>query len=131
MKPLIYLATFLVALVSVAMGVDLVNAPPVRITARAPVEIRHEATPQPAPSPPTAVTQPPAPKALPAPQPAPPMPSVSQQGTPQIYQPEQGARSTGAAPSCNVDACTAAYRTFTASDCTYQPSEGPRKLCAK
>ena len=32
---------------------------------------------------------------------------------------------------CNVDACTAAYRTFTASDCTYQPVGGPRKLCTK
>ena len=32
---------------------------------------------------------------------------------------------------CNVDACSAAYRSFTASDCTYQPSNGPRRLCAK
>jgi hypothetical protein len=32
---------------------------------------------------------------------------------------------------CNVDACTAAYRSFTASDCTYLPSNGPRRLCAK
>jgi hypothetical protein len=32
---------------------------------------------------------------------------------------------------CNVDACTAAYHTFTASDCTYQPIGGPRKLCTK
>jgi hypothetical protein len=33
--------------------------------------------------------------------------------------------------TCNVDACTAAYRTFTASDCTYQPIGGPRRLCTK
>jgi hypothetical protein len=32
---------------------------------------------------------------------------------------------------CNVEACTAAYHSFTASDCTYQPSNGPRRLCAK
>ncbi len=32
---------------------------------------------------------------------------------------------------CNVDACTAAYHSFTASDCTYQPSNGPRRLCTK
>src|SRR4029079_5223067 len=32
---------------------------------------------------------------------------------------------------CNVDACTAAYRSFTAGDCTYQPSNGPRRLCTK
>jgi|SRR5262245_43693452 len=32
---------------------------------------------------------------------------------------------------CNVDACTAAYRSFSPSDCTYQPSNGPRRLCTK
>jgi hypothetical protein len=34
-------------------------------------------------------------------------------------------------PSCNVEACTAAYRSFHASDCTYLPTGGPRKLCTK
>lgn len=33
--------------------------------------------------------------------------------------------------SCNVDACIAAYRSFRESDCTYQPSNGPRRLCTK
>nr|WP_244485569.1 BA14K family protein [Pseudolabrys sp. Root1462] len=28
-------------------------------------------------------------------------------------------------------ACTDAYVSFNASDCTYQPSDGPRRLCAK
>ncbi len=32
---------------------------------------------------------------------------------------------------CNVNACTAAYRSFRASDCTYQPTGGPRRLCTK
>ena len=32
---------------------------------------------------------------------------------------------------CDVDACTSAYRSFTAEDCTYQPSVGPRRLCTK
>lgn len=32
---------------------------------------------------------------------------------------------------CNVDACAAAYHSFRASDCTYLPSGGPRRLCAK
>ena len=32
---------------------------------------------------------------------------------------------------CNVDACTAAYRSFRPSDCTYQPTGGPRRLCTK
>ena len=33
--------------------------------------------------------------------------------------------------ACNVQACTAAYRSFTPTDCTYQPSNGPRRLCTK
>jgi cell division septation protein DedD len=33
--------------------------------------------------------------------------------------------------TCHVDACAAAYHTFTESDCTFQPSDGPRRLCAK
>ena len=36
-----------------------------------------------------------------------------------------------APPKCDIAACTAAYRTFTASDCTYAPSVGVRKLCTK
>ena len=32
---------------------------------------------------------------------------------------------------CNVNACSAAYRSFRATDCTYQPNDGPRRLCAK
>ncbi len=37
-----------------------------------------------------------------------------------------------AAPNrCEVQACAAAYASFRASDCTYQPFEGPRRLCEK
>jgi BA14K-like protein len=36
-----------------------------------------------------------------------------------------------APPQCNIAACTAAYRTFTASDCNYMPSAGVRRLCTK
>ena len=32
---------------------------------------------------------------------------------------------------CNADACRAAYRSFTPSDCTYLPTGGPRRLCTK
>ena len=32
---------------------------------------------------------------------------------------------------CNVSACAAAYHSFHASDCTYLPTGGPRKLCTK
>lgn len=33
------------------------------------------------------------------------------------------------ANSCNIEACSAAYRSFRESDCTYQPFEGPRRIC--
>jgi len=32
---------------------------------------------------------------------------------------------------CAIDACAAAYRSFRASDCTYQPYDGGRRLCTK
>lgn len=36
-----------------------------------------------------------------------------------------------AEPQCNIDACADAYRSFRVSDCTYQPYEGPRRLCTR
>lgn len=36
-----------------------------------------------------------------------------------------------AAAQCDVQACADAYQSFRASDCTYQPYNGPRKLCEK
>lgn len=122
MSFVIYFAMLVAALVSVVMGLDVVSAPPVRTAARpALVEpIRHQAVPmQPAaPTPPAVAQQP----AAPAPQP----PQTSAQA------PEQAeAQGQEPAPACNVDACAAAYRSFTASDCTYQPFDGPRRLCTK
>lgn len=35
------------------------------------------------------------------------------------------------AANCNVAACEAAYRSFRAEDCTYQPFDGGRRLCTK
>ncbi|MEZ5789188.1 MAG: PBP1A family penicillin-binding protein [Xanthobacteraceae bacterium] len=36
------------------------------------------------------------------------------------------------APQCNIDRCAANYRSFDASDCTYQPyGGGPRRLCER
>ncbi|HET9717833.1 MAG TPA: BA14K family protein [Pseudolabrys sp.] len=34
-------------------------------------------------------------------------------------------------PRCNVDACAAAYISFRSADCTYQPLNGPRRICTK
>src|ERR1035437_7251243 len=36
---------------------------------------------------------------------------------------------TPSQPKCDVNACTSAYRSFRKSDCTYQPGDGPRRLC--
>jgi hypothetical protein len=48
-------------------------------------------------------------------------------------QPRQNDATATAAPnsSCNVQACASAYRSFRASDCTYQPFDGPRRVCDK
>jgi membrane peptidoglycan carboxypeptidase len=32
---------------------------------------------------------------------------------------------------CDIRACSAAYRSFDAATCTYQPFEGPRRLCTR
>jgi hypothetical protein len=53
--------------------------------------------------------------------------------------PAPGAATQAAAPGveaepqvrCNIEACTAAYHSFRATDCTYLPISGPRRLCAK
>ncbi len=39
------------------------------------------------------------------------------------------AASTAPANACNVAACASAYRSFRESDCSYQPMNGPRRLC--
>jgi len=31
---------------------------------------------------------------------------------------------------CDVDACASKYQSFMASDCTFQPFDGPRRICA-
>jgi hypothetical protein len=66
-------------------------------------------------------------------------PSSSQSSSAVPVSPAAAAQATAEVPAapaepqarCNVSACTAAYRSFTPSDCTYQPSNGPRRLCTK
>ena len=50
---------------------------------------------------------------------------------PSIAAPAPSIAAQEPAPKCDVAACEAAYFTFTPSDCTYQPSNGPRRLCTK
>ncbi len=54
--------------------------------------------------------------------------------TPAIMTPEQSATQQppeSEQPKCDIDACAAAYRSFRASDCSWQPYEGPRRFCDK
>jgi BA14K-like protein len=47
-----------------------------------------------------------------------------------VTQPVQG-ESTASNNRCDVQSCSNAYKSFRASDCTYQPFDGPRRFCAK
>lgn len=39
--------------------------------------------------------------------------------------------STASSNRCDIQACSSAYKSFRASDCTYQPNDGPRRICSK
>ena len=75
------------------------------------------------------LTPPPAPAATPAasvaqtplPQPAP------EAKTEPVVTAQPGTQQ--ASSSCNVQACGAAYYSFRAADCSYQPAAGPRRAC--
>jgi BA14K-like protein len=45
--------------------------------------------------------------------------------------PEKSGLNVGEGPKCNTQACSDAYRSFDAADCTYQPANGPRRACRK
>lgn len=133
MRLAVYGAVLAITLGSVLLGLDWLSAP------MSPM-VDTEAGLHAAVAPRRAVATTPAPKAnigtpivppgLTAPPvatPAPPAaPSVAAQPipTPPTSEPEAQVR-------CNVDACTAAYRSFRPADCTYQPTNGPRRLCTK
>ena len=58
-------------------------------------------------------------------EPAPPSPPVA------AAAPEAPAAPAQASDKCDIDACKRAYISFSPVDCTYQPSDGPRRLCTK
>lgn len=130
MSFLVYFAMLVAALVSVVMGLEVVSTPPVK-TASTPAlvePIRHEATvPLAKPSQPAVAPQP-APSAR---QTEPPRQTVSQSSEPAAIMAPEPTQGSSVAPVCNVQACEVAYRSFTAADCTYQPTDGPRKLCTR
>jgi len=116
-----YCAIALVIVGSVVFGLDwqspvLTPMPPIQVVA----------LPPPPPRPPAPVVVTPAVPAVPAPAPAP-VAKANPVAAPAV---------APAAPSppkalCDVAACAAAYRSFQESDCTYNPSSGPRRLCTK
>jgi len=61
----------------------------------------------------------------------PPAPALPAKAAIPMHPPEAPAAAQVPRPLCDVAACTAAYRTFQASDCTYMPSRGVRRLCTK
>lgn len=104
-----------------------------------------QVTEPPAPADQTAGTAPPM-----TPAPFPPVAQAKADGTPlppQQAAPQAAMETNGTAPqpqvqpvqaaakqtpnSCDVQGCAAAYQSFRAVDCTYQPMEGPRKFCEK
>lgn len=127
MSFVVYFFVLLITAGSVAFGLDWVQAPMSPMPAST-YELRAAKLPEPpkpavaetkpdtanAPNPVAVVTPPAAPEPAPAPIMAP--------------EPVAAAEPT---PKCDIAACSAAYFTFTPSDCTYQPSDGPRRLCSK
>jgi hypothetical protein len=108
-----FIAVLMVVLGSVGFGLDWQSAPmsPMPESGRAAQAVAVPATPpapnsQPGPAAPAIVGAP-----------APPAAAASNQPAPQI--------------TCNVSACARAYRSFQAPDCSYQPTGGPRRRCAK
>jgi penicillin-binding protein 1A len=125
-------AVLAVAVSNVVFGMDWVGErPPVRpvaavtgvseapVPASPPVQAVSPAPPAASSGPPLISNPAPPPQAAPRPS-----------ATVQTNEPAEPA-AEAAPPKCDIAACAAAYRTFTASDCTYAPSFGVRRLCTK
>ena len=132
MRLAVYGAVLVIALGSVLLGLDRLPAPMSPMVDTAAGLAAVPAPPVQAPAqtsrsvPSATIGAPIVPPALAAPA-SPAAPATARaaaQAAAPVSAPEPEAR-------CNVDACTAAYRSFTRSDCTYQPSNGPRRLCTK
>jgi hypothetical protein len=131
MSFLVYFFVLLVAATSVLFGLDWMQAP----LQAPPAPGRTIQTVAPAPTPAAAAAQPAA-LAQPArTAAASARPAESFGAAPAASQPADDVKAEASepklAPLCDVDACERAYRTFTATDCTYKPSYGPRRLCTK
>lgn len=131
----VYLFVLLVAASSVLFGLDWMQAP-LQPTPRTPQSVTFApATPaQPSATPAPAVANA-SPAAITPDTPATPLTGASganmTTGSSPAEEPKTQASEPAPAPLCDVSACERAYRSFTAADCTYQPSSGERRLCKK
>jgi hypothetical protein len=137
MRVTFYSTVVLVAAGSVVMGLDWMSAPMPPMPEPKNVVF----VPPPPPPPPKAAV----PVAAPSPQSSPQSnpaastnqsPPVSPAPAASVAAPVPVAPPIAAPPAavkikCDADACAAAYRSFRESDCTYNPSSGPRRLCTK
>ena len=151
MSYLVYFFVALIAAWSVLFGLDSVPAPMSPMPA-SPYALRAAVPPPPGASaiasvepkaesveaakPGVVAAKPPAAVAArPAPGPGPAAPTALDRQPASILAAEPGSAAApvanAAPPACNVAVCAAAYRSFTAADCTYQPGDGPRRLCTK
>jgi hypothetical protein len=150
MNFIVYFFVALIAAFSVLFGLDWVSAPmspmpPSKYEIRAavpppPAPVVAEAKPEAKPETKAESKSAAAPVAKPAAAPkvvapstavqAPAPPNAADQQPASIIAAEPGAAAMPP-PKCNVEVCASFYRSFTAADCTYQPSDGPRRLCTK
>lgn len=127
-REIVFFAVLIVVFINVLFGLDWQAAPlPPMPETKA---VTHATPPTASAQANAAVTPPPAPIQRDVPNAAPssnvaipPDNSATENATPIAQIPSK--------PKCDVIACTSAYRSFQESDCTYQPSVGPRRLCTK
>ena len=112
-----YFAVVVVVIGSVVFGLDWVPAP------MSPMPDVHYTGPVALAPPAISITSSPATQVMPA-TPVPPVEqtAVAEPPAPPAVEPP---------PGCNVTACAAAYHSFLSADCSYQPSNGPRRRCTK
>ena len=110
----LFLAVLIVVFINVLFGLDWQAAP---LTPMPETKAVTYATPPPAP------IQRDVPNAAPNSNVAIPDNSATENAAPIAQTPSK--------PKCDVIACSSAYHSFQESDCTYQPSNGPRRLCTK
>lgn len=137
MSIFVYLIVLLISVGSVIFGANWLQAPMTPMPASK-YQLHAAKPPPPPPVQQAAIKKPEATtaeataaraEAVPAPV-APPA-STTTTAAPSIVAEEPAQVAAAEPPKCDVAACERAYRSFTASDCTYQPSDGPRRLCTK